>query len=222
MKIEVFLKELTVLKNGNLKGKPEDLILVAEWDDPSFNITTAAASIDLKQVKDQKVWTKNPDEPTDPVLIDLSHRLFKLEVEGASVIRFTLLKREQLGGIAKFLFSLFNSAALFAVGSVTAGVGAALAKTATGEILKAKEKWEDVLGEATFVVVSNLLPDGDLDPLEFELSSEARRSLRKLYTDKKKDPKTRRIEENLPPEVSEMADNPEAKNGSFILEVRRY
>ena len=205
-KVEIFLDEITVHHNGNRDGE-EDLVLTVEWEDRNFGDTDDPAAIDLENItsgdkKDLSALTGNDPKKK------LKLRLFKSQLEGNSLMKFDLLLKKELSGFSKLLGKLFGAVVGHGVGTVTSGFANAISKKAAGEIIKFKDKWEYVLGEATILIEEPSLDSGSLE-VKLEVDEKTEKALRRLYTRTSRAGHKHRAEEELDQEVKHFLESGE-------------
>lgn len=213
---EISLKEISVKFNGNRSGNEEDLVLVAEWDEPNFLTDTLSGAVSLEDIKSNEPW--RPPTPESEVE-ELASRLFKIQVERVSVIEFTLLRREELSGLGLLFGKLLQTGLVAGVGSVTSGIGAALSKKAVSEIIKIKEAWEDTLGVGTILVDENTLTPGSLT-IPLVVSEGARDALRRIYTSRRRDRGSIVRSEQIPAELETFLSEETPINATVEIDVK--
>ena len=222
-KIEVLVESVLVKKNGNRRNRhqsPEDLVLIAQWDDPNFAQESISGALDLDDVCNNQHWTRDTHSRAEnDELKRLSTRLFKTTIDGESIIRFSLVRRKELSSFGTIFAKLINAAAIFGIGTVTSGIGAVLAKSAVRQIVSVPEKWSDTLGESTYFISDEGISDDKDEEIELMLSPKAKAALEKIYATAEYDRRTRRNGPLvLPDDVSEVIRS--ERNGSIKFKIR--
>ncbi|RMB12370.1 hypothetical protein [Eilatimonas milleporae] len=218
-KVEVFLDSVRVEKNGNARserGKTEDLMIALEWDDPNFQADVVQAAFAVEDVADGVSKDIRGDAGGD-TLKHLNRRLFKTTLEGASVLKITVLKQEKLSGLADLFTSLLGAVFGTVTGGI-GGIGGALAKTVVGKVFDVREDWEDPIGTATVVMDGDVVRDGGSLTVPLEINGDVKKALIKLYSGRRRDRRSVIVYEDGPSDaVMALVNATPATNGEIVL-----
>lgn len=185
MDCEIYVRKIEASKVGAPGSAPAALALAAQIDEPNSVVNEVSA---VYAIGEGLLCDGQSFEPAEGLkgsetakdISEILSRLFKVRLQGRSILQFSLVQQRTIGAPGRLFLSFVNTAVSYASGGIS-GLAGALTKTAVGSIFKTQGAWDDIFGEAQIVLDPDKLKPG-LVRVPLAISERTEEALKKYYS----------------------------------------